>query len=177
VTLVDAWQGELPPRVGQIGIVERLGCDLDPVDPTTADGALTLMSYVWPEQTDRLARLRGAIDIARSEPAEVVQAGAAAFLAGLRPVDGTWLVIWHSVMWQYLDDRERSAVRTQIAQIAAEAGTSRPIAHVALEPEAAADGEFQVTVETWPDVGLGTGRRVLAVCAPHGPPVWWLPAR
>jgi hypothetical protein len=131
------------------------------------------MSYVWPEQIARMDRLRGAIEVARSVPATVVRARAADFLAGLHPVAGTWLVVWHSVMWQYLGEAERAAIRAEFERIAAEAAPDRPVAHVALEPDAGIAGEFQVTVETWPDVGLGVGSRVLAVAAPHGVPVLW----
>src|SRR5947208_1364179 len=34
-------------------VVDRAGCDAAPVDPTTEDGRLTLLSYVWPDQPHR----------------------------------------------------------------------------------------------------------------------------
>ncbi|SFQ34053.1 hypothetical protein SAMN05421810_106196 [Amycolatopsis arida] len=41
------------PAGAPVTVVERLGCDLNPIDPRTEDGRLTLLSYVWPDQTDR----------------------------------------------------------------------------------------------------------------------------
>ncbi|KKC01680.1 DUF2332 domain-containing protein, partial [Mycobacterium nebraskense] len=67
VTIEDAWRGALPPH-GEVRIVERHGYDIAPIDVSGADGALTVLSYVWPDQTARLERLRGAIEVAREVP-------------------------------------------------------------------------------------------------------------
>lgn len=61
VRIADAWQGALPPLTVHPRIVERRGADLDPIDPATEDGRLRLMSYVWPDQTTRIGRLRSAL--------------------------------------------------------------------------------------------------------------------
>ena len=103
VVLTDPWQGQLPPLGGQLHVVERLGCDQAPLDPTTAEGRLRLTSYVWPDQPERLERLRGALAVAAEVPASVEASGAADFLDRLALQDGTTTVVWHSVMWQYLD--------------------------------------------------------------------------
>lgn len=60
VVLANAWRGELPPLDVALVMVGRSGCDLAPADPTTPEGRLTLTSYVWPDQSERLERLRGA---------------------------------------------------------------------------------------------------------------------
>jgi hypothetical protein len=172
VELADAWHGPFPPRA-PIEIAERRGCDPDPIDATSEDGALTLTQYVWPEQAERLARLRGALAIAREVPAELVSMDAAEFVAALRPKPGRWLVLWHSVMWQYLDAREQRAVSDRIDAFAAGAGVSAPFAHVSLEPDELTGRGFAVTVRTSPDVGLGLQPRVVARAAPHGLPVDW----
>ena len=39
-------------------LAERNGYDIAPVDVTSTEGQLTLLSYVWPDMTDRLDRLR-----------------------------------------------------------------------------------------------------------------------
>ena len=172
--LENAWRGRLPPKTHRLELVERSGCDLHPLDPTTDDGALTLTSYVWPDQSARLARLRGALAVAADVPAEVMSTGAADFLnrAELRP--GSWLVVWHSVMWQYVDAVEQEAVVARLNELGARATAEAPLAHVALEPQRIETGlEFLVTVQTWPDVGLGVGEQVLGRAAPHGLPVDW----
>ncbi|EUA06688.1 hypothetical protein I553_0788 [Mycobacterium xenopi 4042] len=45
-------------------IVERHGYDIAPIDATNSEGELTLLSYVWPDMTVRMDRLRGAISVA-----------------------------------------------------------------------------------------------------------------
>lgn len=174
VTLVDGWQGVLPPITRSLDVIERRGCDVDPIDASSDDGALTLTSYVWAEQSARLARLRGAIEIARAIPAEVVRASAADFVGALTLTPNTWLVVWHSVMWQYLEASERAVVLERLEALGAGATLDSPLAHLALEPTGVSgDGEFVVTLRTWPDVGLGPEERVLGIAHPHGPPVVW----
>ncbi len=80
VVLRDPWRGPPPPLRARLEVVERLGCDMAPLDPTTTEGRLRLMSYVWPDQLARLERLRGALELARDVPATVVAAGAGDFL-------------------------------------------------------------------------------------------------
>src|SRR5690606_8980608 len=38
-------------------VVERRGCDRNPLDPVTDEGRLLLRSFVWPDQAQRHARL------------------------------------------------------------------------------------------------------------------------
>jgi hypothetical protein len=172
--LDQAWRGHLPPMTRSIKIIERSGCDLHPLDPTTADGALTLMSYVWPDQAPRLARLAGALTVAADVPATVERVGAADFLDRVELRPGSWLVVWHSVMWQYLDVSERVAVRRRLEELGSGATDDAPLAHVAFEPRVVAEEQdFLISVHTWPDVGLGSGERIFGKGAPHGIPISW----
>ena len=59
VRFADLWADGQPPFDAPLEVVARAGCDLDPVDPTTDDGRLTLLSYVWPDQEERFARTVG----------------------------------------------------------------------------------------------------------------------
>jgi hypothetical protein len=52
------------PSTRAAEIAERRGCDLRPVDPSTEDGRLTLLSFVWADQIGRLDRLRAALTVA-----------------------------------------------------------------------------------------------------------------
>ena len=50
-------------------MTERRGCDLAPIDPTSHEGQLTLLSYIWPDELDRVARMRAALVVAgRNRP-------------------------------------------------------------------------------------------------------------
>ena len=165
VRLEEPWVNQ-PPIRHPLEVVERTGCDPNPLDPTTADGRLTLTSYVWGDQVARLARLRGALDVAARVPAVVERAGALEFLTRSLdlPLDDATTVVWHSVVWQYIDPVERKAVDDLLAQ------AGRRLVRIGLEPEAV-DGTFvfRAHVTTWPG-----GRRVhLADALGHGPPVRW----
>jgi hypothetical protein len=93
-------------------VVERRGCDLAPIDPTSEEGALTLRSFVWADQLARLALLDGAIEVASGTPVEVEKLNAADFLerelATPRPEVAT--VVYHSVFMQYVDEAERRRI-------------------------------------------------------------------
>jgi hypothetical protein len=171
VTIDDAWQGALPPD-GAVRIVERNGYDIAPIDVTGADGEMTVLSYVWPDQYARLDRLRGAIAVARNVPARLHRSTAADAVAGLRLADGALTVLWHSITWQYLSDDERAAVRAGVDALGAQADARSPFAHLTLEPARDGPGtpiRFLVRARSWPVGELD----VLGECHPHGPPVNW----
>src|SRR5256885_10738518 len=93
-------------------VVERKGCDLHPIDPTSEDGALTLRAFIWADQLGRLALLDSAIEIARGMPVEVQKVDAVTFLerelAGRS--DGVATVVFHSIFMQYVDEAGRAGV-------------------------------------------------------------------
>jgi hypothetical protein len=62
VQFADAIRGPVHPE--SFEIVARAGCDLNPVDATTADGRVLLTSFVWPFNLDRHKRLAAAMEIA-----------------------------------------------------------------------------------------------------------------
>ena len=67
-------------------ITDRAGCDLHPVDATSAEGRLLLTSFVWPFDLDRHKRLSLALAIAAVSPVRIDKASAtlAARCAGRR---------------------------------------------------------------------------------------------
>jgi hypothetical protein len=171
VSIDDAWRGRLP-RAAALRIIERHGYDIAPLDATSRDGELTLLSYVWPDQPERLDRLRGAIGIARRVPATLQRRDAVDAVAGLGVTSGALTVLWHSIMWQYLSADDQAAVRASIDALGARARTDAPFAHLTLEPQRRtpdAPVEFAVRARCWP----GGDDTLLAVCSPHGPPVTW----
>jgi hypothetical protein len=46
-------------------IVRRRGIDRNPIDMTTDEGARLLEAFVWPDQTERIERLRAAMEVVR----------------------------------------------------------------------------------------------------------------
>jgi hypothetical protein len=161
--LAGAWQGHAPPGAA-VQVIARSGGDIDPTDPA---GRLRLMAYVWPDPAGRLQRLRSALDVAAEVPADLRQEPASATLARARVADGSWTVLWHSIVRQYLDPGQRTALEQRSAELGAAATPAARFAHLSLEP--AAEFKYLVTLTTWP----GGTRRVLGTASPHGIPVTW----
>jgi hypothetical protein len=167
VRLVQPWEGTVPAYRGT-QVVERLGCDPAPVDAMSEEGRLTLASYVWGDQVERLVRLRGALDIAARVPVQVERAGALEFLAReVRARPDLTTLVWHSVVWQYVDPAERVAVDALLEEAGRELGPH--LVRASMEPRKESNLlAFGVEVQRWP------GERVtVADCHGHGPPVRW----
>jgi len=178
VVLAGAWRGQPPPAspspftAAPVEVIERTGGDRTPIDPMTDQGLLTLAAYVWPDQVQRMERLRGALTIAAQYPADLRQELASDTLRRTALAEGTWTVLWHSIVRQYLDEAQRAAVTEGIAALGAAATPSARFAWLALEPHRiTASGECLVTLTTWP----GGRERVLGTAPPHGLPVTWEP--
>jgi hypothetical protein len=85
-------------------VVWRAGLDLNPVDLSIPGEVGWLEALVWPEQTDRLARLRAAIKIAAEQKPRLAKGDLRTDLAALAreaPKDAT-LVIFHSAVLAYI---------------------------------------------------------------------------
>jgi hypothetical protein len=173
VSLTGAWLGTPPPEE-PVEVAERAGGDRSPIDPTTDSGRRARAAYVWPDQRERMERLRGALVIAAAVPAELRQELASDTLKRISLADGSWTVLWHSIVRQYLDDEQRAAVTEGINALGAAATASARFAWLCLEPHRrTSNGECLVTLVTWP----GGIQRVLGSAPPHGVPVTWQPDR
>ncbi|MFI0407063.1 DUF2332 domain-containing protein [Actinomadura sp. 3N508] len=170
VVLPDAWHGTLPPDV-PLTVTERLGCDPAPLDPASPEARLRLLSYVWPDQTARVERLRAAFEVAARVPATVVRAGAAEFLDGLAPAPGAVTVVWHSTMQPYMSGDEAARVVRSVENAGAAATADAPVAYLTFEARDASrlNAVQVVTLRTWPD----GDRRILGEGPAHGLPVTW----
>ncbi|TDD57830.1 DUF2332 domain-containing protein [Kribbella antibiotica] len=167
VVIEDAWSGrKLEP--GALRIAERVGSDIAPVNPLTAEDVRTLTSYIWADMAERLARLRAAVEVAQLVPADVRREDAVSFVRGLELSPGHVTVLWHSIMWQYLTDADRASVDELVAELGQRADESTPLARLRFEPSEA--GDFLVELETWP----GGVRRVLGQIEDHGQGLVWL---
>jgi hypothetical protein len=160
-----------PPDLGRLAVVvERRGCDTSPLDLSSAEDQLTLRSFVWPEQLDRLARLTGALDVAGTVAAPVDRAEAAEWLDGRLADDGAGdgaaTVVYHSIVWQYLSGRTRSRLVATLAAAGRSATDQAPLAWVRMEP---AGGDIaakatEITVTRWP----GEHEAVIGHAGYHG---------
>jgi hypothetical protein len=91
-----------PSRLPQVAW--RAGLDLSPLDPSDPQNRAWLEALVWPEQRDRLQRLREALDVAAAAKPRVVSGDLRHDLAGLvaqAPTEAT-LVIFHTAVLAYV---------------------------------------------------------------------------
>jgi hypothetical protein len=171
VQLSDAVRGSA--SLVPVRIEARAGCDLHPVDPSTAEGRLMLTSFVWPFDVHRHERLAAALAVVdRVGPARVDRATASAWLtdhlsapapAGVLPV------VWNSITQQYWPGEEIRAVQ----EILEAYGSSAPLARVAMEfrPDVAGYEPPEITTELWAGDGTPRVHRLLGHAHHHGPPV------
>jgi hypothetical protein len=171
VRLVDRYDGAPPPfEPATVEIVERRGCDRAPVDSASDEGALTLLSYVWPDQAERVALLRGALEVARRLPVDVQRADAADWLEealGGPPPDGVVTVVFHSIVWQYVDEAERGRIRDALLAAGSRATERSRLAWLRMESDGA---DTRLDVTTWP----GGAESLLGRAGYHGRPLRWL---
>lgn len=94
----------IPDRVPEIAW--RAGLDLSPIDLRDASDVAWLEALVWPDQIERLARLRAAMEVARATPARVRAGDLTTDLPALlaeAPV-GPTIVVFHSAVLGYVTD-------------------------------------------------------------------------
>ena len=155
-----------PPVEQAVRVVERRGCDPNPLDPTTEEGRRTLLSYVWPDMRWRLELMRGALDVAARVPATIDRSGAVEWLEAelADPPSDRVTVVFHSVVMQYLPNHERERVEGLIRG-AGERGAR--LAWLRMEPDTAE--RAGVWLDLWPE-----GRHArIARAGYHGRPVGW----
>lgn len=150
-----------PPAA--ICVVERRGCDLNPIDPTLDESRPALLCFVWPDQAERLQQLAAVIDIARRVPAPVDRSDAIPWLRThlAEPRLGVATVVFHSVVMPYLTEEAREEVRRIIEAAGDRATENAPLAWLAMEPGA---DQADVHLTLWP----GGERRLIAQAGFHG---------
>ena len=165
-------RGAVPAGLRLPDVLSRTGIDPFPVDATTEDGRLTLLSFVWPDQIERFDRIAAAIDVARAEPVELVTTTRTAeAVAAALQVDGPRVVL-HSIVWQYLPTPERWAVTEALESAGERATADSPLAWVRFEPDEWDRRRAAVWLRTWSGAGSSDGAagqdRLVAQVDYHG---------
>jgi hypothetical protein len=171
VTVVAEWRGpwcevETLPRV-----VARRGCDRSPIDLSVPGAADRLIAYVWPEHTERLARLAAAIALAQREKPVLEKIDAAEWLERelAKPAPGVATVVAHTIVWQYFTKETRARAKGIIEDAGSRATVAAPLAWLSLE-QYAPDQLPELRLTQWP----GGETRKIAHAHPHGAWVEWL---
>jgi hypothetical protein len=180
----DAMPWAHVPMSSSIRIVERAGCDVNPLDVDSADDRLTLASYVWGDDLARFERLRTSFTLAHRIPATIRSMGAGAYVQALAHADsppGQTLVIWHSATWFYLDRTARTEIRSGVRKLANRATQANPVVHLSWEWQRDASDparSFALVGRSWPAAGAWAPWRAgtpvhLGSGPAHGMPMRW----
>jgi hypothetical protein len=172
LVLRDAVRGPVRQPFPAWSVVERRGCDLEPVDVWSAAGQLQLRSFVWPDHVERFCRLNAALAVAE-------RAGRAAVAVDRAPA-GEWLeqqlaagfdrsvltVVWQSITRMYWPADEVERVRAVVGR----ARGLMALAHVSMEYE---DDETRAVLscDLSPGNRSASSPQRLAQVADHGVPV------
>jgi len=168
------YESPAPHLHPDIQVVARASVDISPIDVTTAEGRLSMLSFMWPDQLERFTRLHRAIEIACEHPLHVDAADAGTWLAGrLEPPSpsGVATVVFHSIVWQYLPQATKDTVRATLADAGSRTDRERPLHWLRMEPATRDHADLRLT--TWTDGGAGH-EVVLAHVGYHGADVRWL---
>jgi hypothetical protein len=152
-----------------INIMDRRGCDLSPVDTSSDSGRITLLSYIWADQMDRIRRLESAIEIALAVPCIIEKMHGAEWLeAHLKnSVAGAATVVFQSVVWPYISESEKQRIITIIEEAGKRASEEAPIAWLRME---AINNTFETRLRIYP----GFNEQIIATSHAHSPSVQWL---
>jgi hypothetical protein len=166
----DNFVNDLLPFDQPVHVMERCGCDLNPLDATTEHGRLTLLSFAWPDQEERLHRLTNAIEVARAVPAVLECSDLNEWLERrlAKPCAGAATVVFHSIVLPCLSAATRERLNALLAQAGERATVEAPLAWLSMET---GGKEAEVRLTLWP----GNHRRQIATTGYHGRDVDLMP--
>ncbi|MCF8466419.1 MAG: DUF2332 family protein [Sneathiella sp.] len=150
VKISPEWHGKAAPTV-KLDIRSRAGCDLIPVDPGSAEDRERMLSFIWPDQVERLERTRAAMDIAAKSPIRVEKADALDWLRArtAEPEEGAAHVIYSTIAWQYLPEDARKQGENIISAAGSRATRAAPLLWARMEVDGSSPGAG-LTMTLWP---------------------------
>lgn len=148
LVLAPDWRGS-PVTGATPDIVARAGVDLAPRDPV-AD-RLRLLSYVWADQSERLARMAAALDEAAALRPDVTQGDAVDWLEQrlAQRMPGRLHLVFHTVAWQYFPEHLQARGEALLAEAGARATPEAPLARLGMEADGGGPGAA-LTLTFWP---------------------------
>jgi hypothetical protein len=172
VLLSPEWAGSHPEIHAPLEIVERYGSDIRPIDLRSEDDSVRLLSYIWPDQLERIDRLRLAIEIGKKALPRIQSSEAADWVDqqfATSDKKRSTRVLMHSIVWNYLNDISKKRISARIDQCARDATALSPFAWLRFELE---DGNSDpvLRLSLWPQ----RDDRVLAIAQPHGRSIRYL---
>lgn len=170
LALTAEWTGPPPPLGARLDVVSTAACDRKPIDIGDPAQRRRLKAYLWPDQSERLARFDAAAEMAIAAGVHVDAADAVDWtLARAAPRAGVATVVYHSIFWQYLDPRVQAALSEAVEIHGAAATLDAPLVWLRMEPAPGRLVPIELRLTLWPD---GKERRLATVQA-HGAWVTW----
>ena len=158
------------PALGDAPIVDRLGCDVHPLDIASARDRLRLLSFVWADQLDRVERLQAAFAAARHTPMRIDRADMFLWIEeNARPRLGSTSVVMHSVVADHLSAPARKQLEETIGVLGASASDDAPFAWLRLEM-GERRARFETRVTLWP----GAHETLIARSDGHAQDITWV---
>lgn len=154
VRIEATWEGALPPLDATLVVASCAGCDLNPLDPSDEADRERMLSYIWPDQTARLARIEAALDAAARSGRTVEKADAAAWVErafGSAGKTGEARVLMHTIVWQYLPKDVQARITAAMEKAGAAATRDAPVAWTGVEADAKDAASASVRLRLWPD--------------------------
>ena len=174
VKLVGGFTEGRPPLHLHAEVVERRGCDLDPLDAATREGQLVLLSQVWADQVERIELLRGAFAVAEQVEVQIDQADALEWVGRQlsTPRSGVCTVIFDTGLKEYRPPAVHLEVERTIDRAGSTATADSPVARLHVKPAGGVDGvDGELELVVWP----GGTRQTLALNAdPYARSVRWV---
>lgn len=169
VTLVtDLRSGLLPPIDPLPEAVWRRGIDLHPVAVTDPDAVRWARALLWPEQLDRIRRFEAAVEIARTDPPDLVAGDAVERLssvAAAAPPDVA-LVVFHT----YVLNQFSPEARHRLEEVISDLSMIRQVHRIGIDMTDRDEApEIRHTLYTAGE----TSKRVLGVTHHHGAWLEW----
>ncbi|MGA7569769.1 MAG: DUF2332 domain-containing protein [Candidatus Aquilonibacter sp.] len=157
-------------RGADYAIAERAACDLHPLDINDEKDRLRLLSFVWADDAERIARLHEAIDAARDVPLVVEQADMFEWLSRrVEPKAGYASVVMQSVVADHLTKDERARLAGIIEAIGQRASAQSPFAWLRMEFDHATR-RYQTRLRVWP----GGDDHLIASSTGHAREIEWI---
>ncbi len=171
VRLCEPWLDRAPVVGRAPEIIERRGCDVLPIDPTSVVGRRMVRSFIRPDDMIRLSLVDRACSIAADHPVTIDAANAAAWLPEQlqRQVPGAVTVVFHSMLWSSLSPLEQDQIEATVTTAGGQATPDAPVAWLRLE---SIHGRPVTRLTCWPH----QAEKVVARGEAQGPQRWKLSA-
>ncbi len=163
VSIRGAYRHHHPSLNGEAPVIERSGCDDNPLHVASEEDTLTLLSYVWPDHEIRVQRMRAAIELARRIPVTIDKARAEEWIERQLkwPSKQRATVVYHSMFQDSMTSLARARFQFVMEEAGNRATKDAPIAWLRMEPGGA---ETEIRLRIWP----GGKDTLVALAGFHG---------